>query len=95
MNRDAATAILPAKAYQDIEYDSPTGQRRKRVLRLHDERGHTKLAFCSLQGEVKQLATIFGGGGLAYSFGASFTVAATGVRLHLHRSQDAGRHCYT
>jgi dipeptidyl aminopeptidase/acylaminoacyl peptidase len=80
MNRDGGNSrVLPAKAYQDIEYHAPTWARDgSGVYVFYDDHGHTKLAFCSLQGDLKQLATDLGGGGLAYAFGASFTVARDG-----------------
>lgn len=80
MNRDGSDSrVLPAKAYQDIEYHAPTwASDGSGVYVFYDDRGHTKLAFCSLQGELKQLATDLGAGGLAYGFGASFTVARDG-----------------
>ena len=80
INRDGGSSrVLPGKAYLDIEYHSPTwAGDGSGVYFFYDDRGHTRLAFSSLQGEVKQLATDLGAGGLAYGFGASFTVARDG-----------------
>ena len=80
MNRDGSNSrVLPAKAYQDIEYHAPTwASDGSGVYFVYDDRGHTRLAFCSLQGELKQVANDLGAGGLAYAFGASFTVARDG-----------------
>lgn len=45
---------------------------------LYDDQGNTKLGFYSLTGSLKPLASSVGGGGSAYSFGASFSLARNG-----------------
>jgi dipeptidyl aminopeptidase/acylaminoacyl peptidase len=86
MNRDGGNSrVLPAKAYQDIEYHNPKwASDGSGVYVFYAEHGHTRLAFCTMQGELKQLATDLGAGGLAYGFGASFTVARDGRCAYTH-----------
>lgn len=80
MNRDGTAArILPKELYRDRDYSSPLwATDSSGVYVLYDDRGHTKIDFCTLQGDMKFLAGDAGAGGSAYSFGASYTVSKGG-----------------
>jgi dipeptidyl aminopeptidase/acylaminoacyl peptidase len=78
MNRDGshprlATATLD-RDVQDPQW-APNGSG---IYFLYDDRGDTKLAFCPLDGTVRDLAGHVGSGGSSYSGGASFSVAKGG-----------------
>ena len=80
MKRDGTDArVLPKQSYRDRDYSSPRwATDSSGVYVLYDDRGHTKIDFCTLQGEMKFLVADVGAGGSAYSFGASYTVSKGG-----------------
>ena len=86
MNRDGSAArILPKESYRDRDYSSPLwATDSSGVYALYDDRGHTKIDFCTLQGDMKFLVGDVGSGGSAYSFGASYTVSKGGRLAYPH-----------
>jgi dipeptidyl aminopeptidase/acylaminoacyl peptidase len=78
MNRDGSNSrVLPKESYRDRDYSDPHwAPDSSGVYVLYDDQGHTKIDFCSLQGDMKTVAVDVGAGGSAYSFGASYTVSS-------------------
>ena len=77
MNRDGSNSrVLPKESYRDRDYSNPHwAPDSSGVYVIYDDQGHTKIDFCSLQGDTKTVAVDVGAGGSAYSFGASYSVA--------------------
>jgi acylaminoacyl-peptidase len=71
--------ILTDAQHRDRDYGNPTwASDSSGVYVVYDDQGHTKLDFCSMNGELKPVAVDVGGGGSAYSFGVSFSVSKSG-----------------
>ena len=85
-DRDGSNArILPGAQYRDRDYGSPQWARdNSGVYVIYDDQGHTKLDFCSINGEMKPVAGDVGTGGSAYSFGGSYSVSKNGRVAFTH-----------
>jgi acylaminoacyl-peptidase len=77
MNRDGSdTRVLPKAQFRDRDFSSPRWSADgKGLFAIYDDRGMTKLAYLTLDGELTNVADRLGSSDSAYSGGASFSVA--------------------
>jgi acylaminoacyl-peptidase len=91
MNRDGSN---PRVATPQLDRDAQAPEWAadgSGVYFMYDDKGDTKLAFCSLGGKVKDLAEHLGSGGSSYAGGSSFSVAKNGTfAVPYDTTSDAG-----
>ncbi len=84
MNRDGSNSHTLCA---DLDRD-PTGVTwagdNSGLYFAYDDKGNTKLGFCSLDGKPRTLAESMGSGGSSYSSGANFTLAKNGGIAFAH-----------
>ena len=77
--------VLPGAQSRDRDYGNPQwASDNSGVYVIYDDQGHTKLDFCTINGEMKPIAVDVGAGGSAYSFGASYSASRNGRVAFTH-----------
>lgn len=79
MNRDGSNSRVATPQLDRDVQDPEWAADGSGVYFLYDDQGDTKLAFCSLDGKVKDLAEHVGSGQSSYAGGTSFSVAKNGT----------------